>query len=54
MNEVKDSIANATTIAGAGSLIMDWNDILTAALIVSGIVLNVQRIMANNKKKKED
>ena len=53
MNEVKDSIANATTIAGAGSLIMNWNEILTAVLIVSGIVLNIQRIMAN-KKKKED
>jgi len=53
MNEVKDSIANVTTIAGAGSLIMNWNEILTAVLIVSGIVLNIQRIMAN-KKKKED
>lgn len=52
MNEIKDSIANVTTIAGAGAVMINWNEILTMALLITGIILNIQRIMA--KKKKED
>jgi hypothetical protein len=52
MNEIKDSIANVTTIAGAGAVMINWNEVLTMALLVTGIILNIQRIMA--KKKKED
>jgi len=52
MNEIKDSIANVTTIAGAGAVMINWNEILTMALLITGVILNIQRIMA--KKKKED
>lgn len=52
MNEIKDSIANVTTIAGAGAVMINWNEILTMALLITGIILNIQRIMS--KKKKED
>jgi hypothetical protein len=44
MNETKDSIANITTIAGAGSMMIGWNEVLTLILIVTGIVLNIVRI----------
>jgi hypothetical protein len=54
MNEIKDSIANVTTIAGAGSAIMNWNEVLTGILIVTGIVLNIQRIMAQKKRQKKE
>ena len=52
MNEIKDSVANVTTIAGAGAVMVNWNEILTMALLVTGIILNIQRIMS--KKKNED
>ena len=52
MNEIKDSVANVTTIAGAGAVMINWNEVLTMALLISGIILNIQRIMA--KKKKQD
>tara|TARA_R110001606_G_scaffold364853_1_gene519467 strand:- start:2026 stop:2193 length:168 start_codon:yes stop_codon:yes gene_type:complete len=54
INETKDSIANLTTIGAAGAAMVNYNDILTMILIISGIVLNVQRIRSNRKKKKED
>ena len=50
MNEIKDSVANLTTIAGAGAAIVNCNEVLTMALLVTGIVLNIQRIMSNKKK----
>jgi len=53
MNEIKDSIANVTTIAGAGAVMINWNEILTMALLITGIILNIQRIMAKNKKKED-
>lgn len=52
MNEIKDSVANVTTIAGAGAVMINWNEVLTMALLISGVILNIQRIMA--KKKKQD
>lgn len=56
MNEIKDTAANITTLAGAGSAYMGANEILTIILIVTGIVLNVVRItaMRKSRKKKED
>ena len=53
MNEIKDSVANVTTIAGAGAVMINWNEILTMALLITGIILNIQRIMAKNKKKED-
>jgi len=40
----KDSIANAVTLAGAGSAMMEIESILTIILICTGIVLNVMRM----------
>ena len=53
MEEVKDSIANGTTVAAAGAAIVDWTSMLTMALIVTGIVLNVVRIIEIRRKKKD-
>jgi len=44
MGEVKDSVANITTIAGPSGMILGWNEVLTLVLIVTGIILNVVRI----------
>tara|TARA_R110000737_G_scaffold352585_1_gene399247 strand:- start:184 stop:348 length:165 start_codon:yes stop_codon:yes gene_type:complete len=51
--ETKDSIANLTTITAAGSAMVEWNSILTMGLIVTGIILNIQRIRAHRKKKED-
>lgn len=53
MEEIKDSIANGTTVAAAGAAIVDWTSMLTMALIVTGIVLNVVRIIEIRRKKKD-
>jgi hypothetical protein len=52
MNDVKDSIANATTIAGPGGIVLGWNETLTLILILTGIVLNLVRIYEIRKNKK--
>jgi hypothetical protein len=49
--ETKDSIANLTTITAAGSAMVDFNSILTMALIITGIVLNIIRIRSHRNKK---
>ena len=54
MEEVKDSIANGTTVAAAGAAMIDWTSMLTMALIITGIILNVVRIIEIRRKKKED
>ena len=53
MNDIKDTAATVTTIAGGGAAVMGVNEILTLALLVTGIVLNIMRIRAI-KKSKED
>tara|TARA_R110001632_G_scaffold4809_1_gene19769 strand:+ start:28 stop:189 length:162 start_codon:yes stop_codon:yes gene_type:complete len=52
IQETKDSIANITTIGAAGAAMVDWNSILTAVLIITGIILNIMRI--RDRRKKED
>mgnify|MGYP003109143224 CR=1 FL=1 len=54
MEELKDSVANVTTITGTGMVMFDWNTTLTLCLLISGIILNVQRIYHNRRKNKED
>ena len=54
ITDSKDSIANIATIGAAGAAMIDWNSILTMALIVTGIVLNVVRIYEIRKKSKKD
>jgi len=55
-NEVKDTIAMTSTIAGGGLAVMGLNEWLTLALLVTGIILNVVRIveMRKSKKNKDD
>ena len=50
IQETKDSIANITTIGAAGAAMVDWNSILTAILIITGIILNIMRIRDRRKK----
>jgi hypothetical protein len=54
IHDVKDNVANATTLAGSGAAMMGWNESLTLILIVTGIILNVVRILAVRKKANED
>lgn len=53
MEEVKDSIANGTTVAAAGAAMIDWTSMLTMALIITGIILNVVRIIEIRRKNKD-
>ncbi len=53
MEDIKDSIANGTTVAAAGAAMIDWSSILTMALIITGIILNVARIIEIRRKSKE-
>ena len=50
--EAKDSVATVTTIAGGGLAAMGLNEWLTLALLLTGIVLNVVRIIEIRKSKK--
>ena len=51
--ESKDSIANIATMTAAGSVMIDFNSILTMGLIITGIILNIMRIRAHRKKKED-
>jgi thiamine pyrophosphate-dependent acetolactate synthase large subunit-like protein len=54
-NEVKDTAATVSTIVGGGAFVMGINELLTLALLVTGIILNIIRIRDIRKdKKKED
>lgn len=53
MNELKDTTANLTTLTGAATAFMGWNEVLTMILILTGIVLNVIRIYSIHKKKED-
>jgi len=54
ITETKDSIANLTTIAATSAVMIDWQNILTLVLVVSGIVFNVVRIYEVRTKMKKD
>ena len=49
--EVKDTVANGSTIAALGGLIMDSQAVLTVILVLTGIILNITRIYDWYKKK---
>lgn len=53
-NEVKDSVATISTVAGGGLAVMGLNEWLTLALLITGIVLNVVRIVEIRKNKPKD
>ncbi len=52
-NDIKDTIAAGSTIAGGGALAMGINEWLTLALLVTGIILNIIRIRDIRKNKEE-
>ncbi len=53
MNDIKDTAATVSTVAGGGLAVMGINEWLTFALLITGIVLNIVRIKAINKDKKK-
>ena len=42
--DIKDTIANGTSIAALGGVLMDWQAPLTILLVLTGIILNTTRI----------
>jgi len=54
MEDLKNNITNVTTIVGTGSVVMGASEILTLALLVTGIAFNVIRIYEIRRKRKED
>lgn len=54
MNEVKDSVANVATFTGLGLSIMQIESILTIGILITALYLNVQRIIDNHRKNRED
>ena len=50
MENVKDSAANLVGYVGIGAYLVNAQAILTVALLVSGIILNIIRIRSANKK----
>ena len=53
IQETKDTVANFTTIAGTGSAVLGFNEILTLVLILTGIVLNVVRLWEIRKRNQD-
>lgn len=54
MEDIKDSIANGTTVAAAGAAMIDWSSVLTMVLIITGIALNIARIIEIRSKSKRN
>ena len=52
--EAKDSIANLTSFGALASVWANVESVLTIVLLVSAIVLNIQRFRQTIKNKKED
>ena len=50
--DMKDSIANGTSIAGLGMVFMDWETPLTLLILLTGVILNVIRIYDWYKQRK--
>jgi len=51
VNETKDTAANVITVFGTGSVVTGWNEGLTFALLVTGIIFNIVRIYEIKSKK---
>jgi hypothetical protein len=44
MEPIKDTLANFTTITALGAVIMDYTNIVTFFLVLTGVVLNLTRL----------
>tara|TARA_R110000822_G_scaffold227145_2_gene359869 strand:- start:886 stop:1053 length:168 start_codon:yes stop_codon:yes gene_type:complete len=42
--DMRDSIANGTSIAGLGMVFMNWETPLTILILLTGVILNIIRI----------
>jgi len=51
--EIKDTIANGFSITALGAVLMDWTNVITFFLVLTGVLLNMSRLydwwMARNK-----
>lgn len=54
MTEVKDSVANIATLGSLGFSIMEVESMLTIGLLMTALWLNIQRIMDNRRKSREE
>ena len=54
MEDLKNNIANVTTIVGTGSVVLGTSEILTLILLITGIIFNVVRICEIRRKRKKD
>jgi len=54
MDGAKDSIANLTSFGALASVWANVESVLTIVLLVSAIVLNIQRFRQTMKNKKEE
>tara|TARA_R110001606_G_scaffold99094_1_gene218775 strand:- start:84 stop:260 length:177 start_codon:yes stop_codon:yes gene_type:complete len=54
MEDLKNNIANVTTLMGTGSVVMGVSEVLTIFLLITGIAFNVIRIYEIKKRKKEE
>ena len=52
IQETKDTVTNAVTILGTGSVVMGVSEWLTLVLLVTGIIFNVVRIYEIRNRKK--
>jgi len=44
MEPIKDTLANFTTITALGAVIMDYTNIVTFFLVLTGVILNFTRL----------
>tara|TARA_R110000787_G_scaffold238345_1_gene344617 strand:- start:187 stop:363 length:177 start_codon:yes stop_codon:yes gene_type:complete len=54
MEDLKNNIANVTTLMGTGSVVMGVSEVLTIFLLITGIAFNVIRIYEIKRRKKEE
>lgn len=54
MENYKDSIANATTIAGVGMTMADIQSIISVLVLFTALILNVTRIYTWFREKKQN
>ena len=54
MEDLKNNIANVTTLMGTGSVVMGVSEVLTVFLLITGIAFNVIRIYEIKRRKKEE
>lgn len=44
MEPIKDTVANLTSITALGAMLMDYTNIITFFLVLTGVLLNMSRL----------